>query len=50
VLFYAENAASTGFLLLVDAETKEVLIPLTKTSDAEAITNVIRKAIPLSGA
>jgi len=48
--FYAENAGSTGFLLLVDAETKEVLTRITKTSDADEITNVIRKAIQHSEA
>ena len=43
--FYDRNAGATGFLLLVDAETKEVIKRLTKTMDAKSITEEVRSAI-----
>lgn len=43
--FYEKNAGATGFMLLVDAETKEIISKLTKTSDAKAITAQIKNAV-----
>lgn len=43
--FYEENGGATGFMLLVDAETKEVISQLTKTMDSGDITTEIRDAI-----
>ncbi len=43
--FYKENAGATGFMLLVDAETKEVISMLTKKMDAAAITSAVKAAI-----
>ena len=43
--FYEKNAGATGFMLLVDAETKEVISMLTKTMDAAAITSEVKAAI-----
>lgn len=46
--FYEKNAGATGFMLLVDAETKEVISRLTKTMDAAAITNEVIAAIEVA--
>lgn len=43
--FYQKNAGATGFMLLVDAETKEVITRLTKDMDATKITAQVGKAI-----
>ncbi len=43
--FYEKNAGKTGFMLLVDAETKTLISTLTKESDAKAITTQITNAI-----
>ena len=43
--FYKDNGGATGFMLLVDAETKEVISTVTKKSDAKAITSQIKSAI-----
>ncbi len=43
--FYDKNAGATGFLLLVDAESKEVIKRLTKTMDARSIAEEVRSAI-----
>ena len=43
--FYDKNAGATGFLLLVDAESKEIIKRLTKTMDAKSITEEVRSAI-----
>ncbi len=42
---YAKNEGATGFMLLIDAETKEVVTRLTKKADANAITAEIKGAI-----
>ncbi len=46
--FYEKNAGATGFMLLVDAETKEIISRLTKTMDATAITNEVKAAIEIA--
>lgn len=43
--FYKENGGATGFMLLVDAETKKVITRLTKNMDAKKITKQIKGAI-----
>ena len=43
--FYEKNAGKTGFMVLVDAETKTILSTITKASDAKAITTQITNAI-----
>ncbi|MDJ0750239.1 MAG: thioredoxin domain-containing protein [Woeseiaceae bacterium] len=43
--FFDRNAGATGFMLLVDAESKEVISTLTKKSDAAAITEQVKAAI-----
>ncbi len=43
--FYQENGGATGFMLLVDAETKEVISKLTKSMDSADITVEIHDAI-----
>ncbi len=43
--FYEQNAGATGFMLLVDAETKEIISMLTKSMDAGAITSEVKAAI-----
>ena len=43
--YYANNHGATGFMLLVDAETGEILSRLTKDMDAKAISNSVQQAI-----
>ncbi len=43
--FFDRNAGATGFLLLVDAESGEIIKRLTKTMDAKSITEEVRSAI-----
>lgn len=43
--FYKKNAGSTGFMLLINAETKTVISRITKVSDAKEITSKIKEAI-----
>ena len=42
---YTVNAGATGYMVLVDAETKEVISRVTKSSDATEITGIIKDAI-----
>ena len=43
--FYKENEGSTGFMVLVDADTKIVITRLTKQMDASEITKRVHGAI-----
>ncbi len=42
---FAQKAGATGFMLLVDAETKEVISMVTRKSDAAAIADQVKAAI-----
>ena len=42
---FARNGGATGFMLLVDADTKEVISMVTKKSDAAEITDQVKAAI-----
>ena len=42
---YAAHEGTTGFMLLVDAESKEVMTRLTKELDAEGISDLVSKAV-----
>ena len=42
---FARNGGKTGFMLLVDAETGEVISMATKKSDAAAIADQVKAAI-----
>jgi len=46
--FYNKNGGATGFMLLVNAETKEVITRLTKNMNATEITKQVRNAIALA--
>jgi len=48
--FYEKNAGKTGFMLLVDADTKEVISTLTKAVDANEISDKVNAAISKAGA
>ena len=43
--FYEQNAGATGFMILVDAETNEIISRLTKSMDATAITSEVKAAL-----
>lgn len=43
--FYKENAGKTGFVLLVNAQTGEIVGKLTKDQDSNAITAMINEKI-----
>jgi len=47
--FFEENDGSTGFLLLVDADTKKVLNQVTKSSDADEISSLVHTALAKAG-
>lgn len=42
---YTENGGATGYMVLVDAETKEVISRVTTSSDSTEITSIIKGAI-----
>jgi len=46
--FYNKNGGATGFMLLVNAETKEVITRLTKNMNATEITKQVRNALELA--
>ena len=42
---YHKNAGATGYMLLVNAETKDIISRITAMSDAKAIASQIKEAI-----